>query len=130
MKQAFVAAIAILTAGLLGPSAATAHHGLVKLYDDSKRVTVNGVIEDVAWINPHIYLKVVSVENGQQKIYRVESVPIAFARRAGITKAKLLGDGRPAQVTFMPSRTDPLLGWSMAIKYADGRNISFSGFNE
>ncbi len=123
-----------LTALALGlsliASTAFGHHGVNKMFDQDKRVTVTGKIDKVSWINPHIYFTVLVNEGGAMKTYRVESVPINFARKAGITSKDLLGDGRPAQVTMKPSRTDPLLGFSTSIKYADGRVISFSGFNE
>ena len=117
-------------AALALPVAASAHHGINKLYDQGKKVVITGKIDKVAWINPHIFFTVVVNEGGEVKTYKVESVPIAFARKAGITKAALLGDGRPVRVTITPSRTDPLLGFSAVLKYADGHTISFAGFNE
>jgi len=124
----------VLALGLAGalalPGAAGAHHGINKLYDQGKKVVITGKIEQVAWINPHIFFTVLVNEGGQMKTYKVESVPIAFARKAGVTKAALLGDGRPMQVTITPSRTDPLLGFSALLRYADGHTISFAGFNE
>lgn len=123
-------ALASMSALLAMPMAAGAHHGVNKMYDQDKQVTITGKIDKVAWINPHIFFTVVVGEGAQAKTYKVESVPIAFARKAGITSKALMGDGRPVQVTIKPSRTDPLLGFSTLLRYADGRTISFSGFNE
>lgn len=124
---------ALAAAGVMaigGATAAWAHHGINKLYDQDKKVVITGKIDKVAWINPHIFFTVLVDEGGATKTYKVESVPIAFARKAGVTKEALLGDGRPVQVTITPSRTDPLLGFSASLKYADGHTISFAGFKE
>lgn len=125
--KALSAALFVVAAA---PMAADAHHGVNKMYDQDKLVTITGKIEKVAWINPHIFFTVVVGEGAAAKTYRVESVPIAFARKAGITSKALMGDGRPVQVTIKPSRTDPLLGFSTLLRYADGRTISFAGFKE
>jgi len=126
--KALSAALLVATATI--PVAADAHHGVNKMYDQDRVVTITGRIDKVAWINPHIFFTVVVGEGAAARTYKVESVPIAFARKAGITSKALMGDGRPVQVTIKPSRTDPLLGFSTLLRYADGRTISFSGFNE
>jgi hypothetical protein len=130
MMRNTAAALTLVLAAAALPGSASAHHGINKLYDQGKTVTITGKIDKVAWINPHIFFTVLVNEGGTEKTYKVESVPIAFARKAGITKQALLGDGRPVQVTITPSRTDPLLGFSALLRYADGRTISFAGFKE
>jgi Family of unknown function (DUF6152) len=124
------AAIAVLAAALVAPGVAGAHHGVNKEYDQDKKVVLHGIITKVAWINPHIFFTVVTEEAGQTKTYKIESVPIAFARRAGVTQKDLMGDGKMAEVTITPSRVDPLMGFSSLIRFSSGHTISFAGFKE
>ena len=56
--------------------------------------------------------------NGQ-----VETVPVAFARRAGITKEMLMGGGKPVEVTMFTGRKDPHVGFARLIKFSDGRTL-------
>lgn len=46
-----------LAAALIAPSVTSAHHGYEDFYKD-RRVTVEGVLEDIVYANPHVTMKI------------------------------------------------------------------------
>jgi hypothetical protein len=124
LKPTGLSALALL----LHLPAAQAHHSLAGQFDTSKSFEVNGVVSRVDWVNPHTYLYVdVKQANGSQLTYKLESLPVAMMRKAGVSKQELLGDGRPVHVTAHPARNGTAtLGYMLVLKLADGREIQFS----
>ena len=118
----FVAVLAI--AG----NAALAHHSVGGEFDVRKIVTLNGVVSDVEWANPHIYIHVdVKEASGAVTTWRLESVPVAMMRKAGLSKEMLLGNGQTATVEVYPARDGtPHLGFMAKITYADGHHYQFA----
>ena len=55
MRFRFLAAA--LMATLLAPVVALAHHGYDDFYKD-RRITVEGVLEDIVYANPHVTMKI------------------------------------------------------------------------
>lgn len=55
--------LCVLVTAAAGAATAFAHHSLAGIYDSSKQVTVEGVIAEFHFINPHPYL-VVDVKSG------------------------------------------------------------------
>jgi uncharacterized protein DUF6152 len=47
----------VLVATLIAPALASAHHGYDDFYKD-RRVTVEGVLEDILYANPHVTMKI------------------------------------------------------------------------
>ena len=123
---------AAIAAGLgLAAGPAFAHHGLAKEFDMEKRVTLKGVITKVFWQNPHIYYTLdVKGKDGKTLTYNIESVPVAMARAGGLTAKKLQGGGQEVEVTIRPGLKDPLLGFGVYLKYANGEIVTFEGFKE
>lgn len=125
------AALTVTMVVAMAAGAAQAHHGLDGEFDQTKVVKIHGVISRVDWINPHIYFTIdVKDAKGVVTKWQAESVPVAFARAAGVTKAQLLGDGRPVEVSGFAGRKDPHLMFGNKIVYADGHEITFVGFKE
>ncbi len=52
----FSAAAVIVLGLLVSASSAMAHHSFAAEYDSNKQVTVKGVVQKVAWVNPHVYV--------------------------------------------------------------------------
>jgi hypothetical protein len=59
-----------------------AHHSFAAEYDANKTITVKGVVQKLAWVNPHAYVWVeVKDESGKVTTYAFESLsPNALAR--------------------------------------------------
>lgn len=121
-----VAAAAV--ASLAGASAALAHHSVSGQFDMSETVTWTGVISSVDWINPHIYVHLdVTDDAGAVTTWQLETVPPAMMRRAGLSSAKLLGDGETVIIEGLRARNGTEnLGYIFKITYPDGRYYQLS----
>lgn len=128
MKLQSLVRLFALAAGLAAASSLWAHHSVSGVFDSEKAFEVMGVITEVEWINPHIYLHLdVPGEDGTQTVWRMETVPTAFLRKAGINKAMLMGDGEPVTITGIEAHLVPNTGWVHRITYADGHFYDISG---
>jgi Family of unknown function (DUF6152) len=117
-----------LAVATLGAGVALAHHSLSGQFDTSKSFALNGVVSRVDWMNPHVYVYLdVKDKAGAVKTYRLESLPVAMMRKAGLSRQMLQGDGHPVDIQAYPARSgDPLLGYMLMLKLADGREVQFS----
>ena len=118
----------VLIAGaVVALAGANGHHSVSGVFDSDKPFEINGVVTEVEWINPHIYLHLeVTDADGEITRWQLETAPTAFMRKAGITKAMLLGDGTPVTVTGIESHTLPNVGWIRRITFEDGRYFQIS----
>lgn len=116
--------LTVLAAGPLG-----AHHSVSGQFDYDRPARLTGVISEVDWINPHIYIYLdVEERNGTVTTWRVASAPVAMLRRAGISRAMLMGDGRPVELDVILARDGTEnLAWLLTIYYADGHHYQMSG---
>ena len=88
LKFAVVSGILLSTFPLL------AHHSFAAEYDSSKTITVKGVVNRVAWVNPHAYVYIdVKDENGKVSTWAFESIsPNALARQGWTRNSLKPGD--------------------------------------
>ena len=119
-----------LVLGLLLASAqtASAHHSVAGQFDMQHGIALQGVVSKVDWINPHIYVYLdVKNKEGNVDTWRLECVPVAMARKAGLTMAMLKGDGTPVTVDIYPARDGTQhLGFILKITFQDGRVYQFT----
>ena len=67
-----------------------AHHSFAAEYDSRKTITIHGVVQKVAWMNPHAYVWVdVKDENGKVTTYAFESLSPNALMRGGWTRNSL-----------------------------------------
>jgi hypothetical protein len=121
---ALAATIALATGG-----SALAHHGVDGEFDRGRRVTVTGMISHVDWINPHIYftMYVKNAAGGFVK-WQCETIPTAFAHKAGFNAQKLMDGGVPVAVSGYLARTDTHFMWASQLVYSDGHSVKFEDF--
>src|SRR5688572_23832206 len=118
MTRAFVTAV--LSLGVLVVTAATAiaHHSAT-MFDDKKTVTVQGVVKEFQYTNPHSWLLVdVTGKDGKVTTWGFEAEGPSTLQRAGIrpsvfpagTKVTMTGrpmkDGTPAAIWVLAVRGD------------------------
>jgi uncharacterized protein DUF6152 len=123
-------AAALLVSGLLiSASSAMAHHSFAAEYDSNKQVTVKGVVQKVAWVNPHAYVFIdVTDEKGKVTTWAFESLsPNALARQ-GWTRNSLKAGETVTVEGYLAKDGKPLADGSMhansrLITTADGRKV-------
>lgn len=129
MKTAFGTASLLLIWQLVAVPVALAHHSVAGQFDVTQILTLTGTVSKVDWMNPHIYIHLdVKAEDGQVATWRLESVPTAMARKAGLSKSMLMAGGMPVTVDIYPARDGtPHLGFILKMILPDGRYYQFSG---
>jgi hypothetical protein len=119
-----------LLASVLAAVASTgfAHHSVGGEFNTHQELTLTGVVSSVDWANPHIYVHFdARGAQGAVAEWRLETVPVAMMRKAGLTKAMLLGNAQAATVDIYPARDGtPHLGYMLKITYADGHHFQFA----
>jgi hypothetical protein len=93
MIRSSVATLSILSI-LITSSAALAHHSFAAEYDNNKTVSVKGVVQKVAWVNPHAYVYIdVTEPNGKVTTWAFESLsPNALARQGWSKNSLKVGE--------------------------------------
>ena len=112
----------------LWATAALAHHSVGGQFDTTRIFEITGIVSRVDWINPHTQVYVdVKQGDGSTLTYKLESLPVAMMRKAGLSKSELIGDGRTVIIKAHPARSGPpTLGYLLIMKLPDGREIQFS----
>ena len=120
MRKTILGALAVCC--LAGAAAASAHHSVAGQFDSSKPVTLSGVISKIDWINPHIYIHLdVKDDKGVVTTWRLESLPTAMLRKAGLTSQMLLAEGQPVTANAILARDGTQqLAWVSKLTYEDG----------
>jgi hypothetical protein len=108
---------------------AYAHHSVAGQFDNSKRVELTGTISEVDWINPHVYIHLdVKDEKGAITPWRLESLPTAMMRKAGVTKDMIINGGMVVKVDAYSARDGTKnLAWVLKLTYADGHYYQLAG---
>ncbi len=122
----------MLTTGLgmlLCASSASAHHSFAAEYDNNKQVTVKGVVQKVAWVNPHAYIYIdVTDDNGKITTWAFESLsPNALARQGWSRNSLKVGEPVTVQ-GYLAKDGKPLADGSVhansrSITTPDGRKV-------
>lgn len=92
---------------------AAAHHSPA-LFDMTKEIVVEGVVAEIAWGNPHVYLALdVRGADGRERRQQIEAGPASNLVTLGM-RADSVRPGDRVVVTAKPNRRDPegtALGW-------------------
>jgi len=106
-----------------------AHHSFAAEYDSTKTVTVKGVVNKLAWVNPHAYIFVdVKDESGKVETWAFESLsPNALAIR-GWTRNSLKPGDQVTVDAYMAKDGKRLSDGSIhansrSVTLADGRKV-------
>lgn len=108
---------------LIGAQPAMAHHSFA-MFDLTKEVTVQGVVKQFTWANPHVWLDImVSGDNGQAQTWGLESLAVGLLYRQGWT-ADSLKPGDKVSVVVHPMRDGSFGGQLMRVTLADGHVLN------
>ena len=75
----------LLASLFLAGVAMKAHHSVLG-FDGTRPVTVRGVVSDVVWSNPHLYISVDVADGAEQGRWLIESESPVVLQRLGWTK--------------------------------------------
>jgi hypothetical protein len=119
----------LLVAAMIGGVAALAwsHHAAAPVFDMSAEKTVTGVVKQVDWTNPHIWIWLeVQNASGQAETWGFEGMSPNFLARRGWTRTSLM-PGMRITVTFRPLRDGKSGGMFMTGKLEDGKVLTSAG---
>jgi hypothetical protein len=102
-------------------STAFAHHSFA-MYDATKSATQKGVVAEVQWTNPHVWVRLVVQENGKDVVYSYEGAAIAVLKRVGWTKDSVK-PGDAVTVVGHPFKDGRPGGSIEHLLLADGRKL-------
>ena len=123
MKRTFM--FIVLSTLLLVPDTSSAHHSFSATYDTGKTTSIEGKVVQFLLRNPHSFLHVSVIKDGQEQVWNVEW---AAAGQLGGTLAGSIKPGDPVIVTGNPSR-DPAevrLRMVNVKRTSDGANWGFT----
>jgi hypothetical protein len=115
---ALVAGAAAVTATPL----AYAHHSFA-MFDADKKVTLEGLVKDFQWTNPHAWIMVtVADSEGKAEPWAIEmNGPSGLVRQGW--KPKTLTPGMPITLTIHPLKDGTHGGQFMSVKLPDGTQL-------
>jgi hypothetical protein len=123
IHRRFPLAVAAALGLLAAPAASSAHHSTAE-FDYTRTVTVEGVVKEVQWTNPHSYLQVLAKgADGSTVQWGVEIGAPALNVRLGWRKDSVK-TGDKVTMTMAPARDGRNFGTLRVLTYEDGRKLS------
>ena len=127
MTKRFWAGV-IIFGGLLAAGSLQAHHSLAGTYDLNKTERATGVIQKVAFTNPHGALTIeIKGQDGVAKAWVLTTGSINILVNAGLsaTGPNRIKAGDVIQVSFNPAKNGSPLGFLRSMTLADNKEIEF-----
>jgi hypothetical protein len=108
---------------------AGAHHSVAGQFDAEKHASITGTITKVDWINPHVYIHLDATDDtGAVTTWRLESLPTAMMRKAGLTSELLISGGQKVTADAILARDGTQhLAWLLKLTYEDGHYYQIAG---
>ena len=119
MKRAL---LALAIVGSFCQSQVSAHHSLASEFDESKPLTLQGVIRKIEWLNPHVYIYLEVPNQGRPVTWSLETLPPMTLRRGGLRR-DMLGLGQTVTVLAYQGRATANLAFLRKITFADGHEV-------
>jgi hypothetical protein len=109
--------------GLIVPSGLTyAHHSVAAEFDLSKRITLQGRVTKIEWMNPHVYLYVDVNAEGKTANWACETAgPNTLARQGWSRLSLKIGDR--VTVVGYKARDGSLVASAREVVLANGRKV-------
>ncbi len=123
MHRRMALAVVTVMGWLAASTASWAHHSTAE-FDYTKTITVEGVVKEVQWTNPHSYLQVLAKgSDGATAQWGVEIGAPALNVRLGWRKDSVK-TGDKVTLTMAPARDGRNFGTLRVLTHADGRKLS------
>ena len=108
---------------LLSSAPVVAHHSVPVNFDQSREITITGVITEIRWINPHSRFRLdVKQEDGSMLEWLIEMGAINTMKRAGFPTERFVV-GEPVTIIGNPGRRDRVVLLRTAV-LGDGTRLS------
>ena len=101
---------------------AYSHHASVGI-DNSKTVTVEGVIKEFRWANPHSWIELEVVKDGKTELWNFEMLPPSYLIPLGWTRSTIKY-GDKVKVTANGFRDGTPGGLFVSITLPDGKTLT------
>ena len=100
-----------------------AHHSFA-MYDSAKQITIEGVVKEVQWANPHVWIQIM-VPNaaGNEEEWSVECTSVNFMTRRGFTRHTIKA-GDKISVTLSPLKDGSHGGAFKAVNSLNGAPLT------
>ncbi|WP_339529871.1 DUF6152 family protein [Pseudomonas mucidolens] len=98
------------------PSVVTAHHSFA-IFDQTKTITLKGVVERFAWTNPHVAIYLDTPGSPPQR-FKIETGSVNALKRMG-WRADSIKAGENAEISFKPLKNGEPGGLLVEIKIGD-----------
>ena len=108
-------------AALLAAQPLLAHHSAT-MFDDSRTVELKGMVKELQWSNPHIWLQIVVEEKGVAREWSIEGgSPNTLSRRGW--RATTFKPGDTVTVRVNPMKDGTAAGLFVGARFADGQTL-------
>lgn len=116
-----VAAALVAPALVVASQSVGAHHSSA-MFDDEKVLELHGVVKELQWTNPHIWLQVIVEDKGAKTEWSLEGgSPNSLSRRGWRPNSFKPGD--VVTVRLNPMKDGNPAGGFVGAKFADGKTI-------
>jgi hypothetical protein len=117
-------------AALLSIGVASAHHARSPVYDGARLVTVEGVVQEFRFVNPHSTMTLDVVDpSGKAVVWNVEFAGVLNLTRGGWT-AETFKPGERVSVTGEPAHSGASAMYFRRAKRANGEDVLPPGAEE
>jgi hypothetical protein len=114
-------ATAVFATLLLIGTAGSAHHSAA-MFDDTKVLELRGVVKELQWTNPHVWLQLTVDEKGTKKEWSVEAgSPNTLSRNGWRSSSFKAGD--TVTVRINPMKDGSTAGNFVGAKFDDGKTL-------
>jgi hypothetical protein len=122
----------VVSGGMLlaAVSPVAAHHSFSAEFDTNKKVTLEGTVVKLEWVNPHSWLDIdVPKPDGTVEHWRLEGGSPGVLLRLGWNKNSLPA-GTKIKVTAFQAKDGEFRGSTREIEFPDGRKMSLGSSAE